>query len=990
MSIVSRSTQQYSGFDPRSIPGCALWLDSADSNVVTIVGTEVRALNDKSGNGYHMNILTPNVNDYVGSTVFQTAVFPTVGARINGLATTSMSASAGLRQDRTINNIKSFFWVGRQKSTDVSFLFGHRDYYDFHGNSIAFIDLGNTLTNNYSSPGIAGATARLFAGGSGSAATFSNVSLPAVDANFMLSVEGITGSTTRFEGICFDRIYNPGWVGDIGEVLVFNTVLTDAQRRQVEGYLANKWGLRTNLPVGHPFRLSPVLTRPFVPVDLDGCALWLDAADSSALNVSSRIWSDKSGNGNNVILDTNISIVSLNGKNALRCTNSYSTYTNPYIFANGSGATVFIIIKDTPTTSANGSPLNSFVNGYGGSHLTWFGNSTVQTSSVFTPIGSDVRISFNDVQFSTTNTAIFGQTSGGTTNELYRNGVLLATDGASYGTGFMARSYNIDAWTGTMGEMIIFKRKLSANERQITEGYLAAKWGLSTSLPTTQPYFSLRSLPSTPLFVPTTLSNLALWLDATDPNGNGTVPVVNSAVTTWIDKSTAGANATSVGTTPTYASDRGILFSAGAYNTAYSASLTNESLFVVFNYTRTSGTSSLVGQTGNGARLLSIGAGASTGRLESSVYNVANGSVSPTTTIPINTIGLGELVTSNSSMSIFYNGTSVGTPTSVTFTSGRTSVIGGASNAGAINTLQYHVGTIYEVLGYTRVLSAYERQQVEGYLAWKWGLQQALPAPFARTIASPLSITGCALWLDAADTTSSSMTFSTGSNISAWKDKSSNALTSTIVNGALSVANIQNNLSVVRLNGTNQYFDFGNVLNLGTNGLSIFFVGKFSSNAGEVGMIGKTSYRGNTARWALGYNSVYSSGIFTLVQESGDLTRQQDFAYNPNNAFTIYSTYNDRTSSAGIFANGGSTSNIATFTGTAANLSNSDSLYIGSYPDGTGSAPQSGMFYNGDISEVIVYFAQLSTAQRQQVEAYLQAKWNIAVPVAHPYKNFRA
>jgi hypothetical protein len=73
-------------------------------------------------------------------------------------------------------------------------------------------------------------------------------------------------------------------------------------------------------------------------------------------------------------------------------------------------------------------------------------------------------------------------------------------------------------------------------------------------------------------------------------------------------------------------------------------------------------------------------------------------------------------------MAIFYNGTSVGTPTAVTFTAGRTSIIGGASNAGSINTGQYFEGIIYEVIGFTSTLTTSQRQQVEGYLAHKWGL----------------------------------------------------------------------------------------------------------------------------------------------------------------------------------------------------------------------------------------------------------------------------
>jgi hypothetical protein len=36
------------------------------------------------------------------------------------------------------------------------------------------------------------------------------------------------------------------------EILIFNQYLGDTDRRNVEGYLAQKWGLTSSLPAGHP------------------------------------------------------------------------------------------------------------------------------------------------------------------------------------------------------------------------------------------------------------------------------------------------------------------------------------------------------------------------------------------------------------------------------------------------------------------------------------------------------------------------------------------------------------------------------------------------------------------------------------------------------------------------------------------------------------------------------------------------------------------
>ena len=46
------------------------------------------------------------------------------------------------------------------------------------------------------------------------------------------------------------------WIGPIGEVLIYNTALTDTERQLVEGYLAWKWGLQAPLSVGHPYKSS--------------------------------------------------------------------------------------------------------------------------------------------------------------------------------------------------------------------------------------------------------------------------------------------------------------------------------------------------------------------------------------------------------------------------------------------------------------------------------------------------------------------------------------------------------------------------------------------------------------------------------------------------------------------------------------------------------------------------------------------------------------
>ena len=46
------------------------------------------------------------------------------------------------------------------------------------------------------------------------------------------------------------------WAGFIGEVLAYNTNISQAEYQKVEGYLAWKWGIQGQLPGGHPYKNS--------------------------------------------------------------------------------------------------------------------------------------------------------------------------------------------------------------------------------------------------------------------------------------------------------------------------------------------------------------------------------------------------------------------------------------------------------------------------------------------------------------------------------------------------------------------------------------------------------------------------------------------------------------------------------------------------------------------------------------------------------------
>jgi hypothetical protein len=99
-----------------------------------------------------------------------------------------------------------------------------------------------------------------------------------------------------------------------------------------------------------------------------------------------------------------------------------------------------------------------------------------------------------------------------------------------------------------------------------------------------------------------------------------------------------------------------------------------------------------------------------------------------------------------------------------------------------------------EILIYDSILTTSQRQQVEGYLAHKWGLNTTYGTN------TPLSIPGCQLWLDGADTSSMALS---GSNVTQWNDKSGNGRnTTSVIGSSVRVLNAVNNLPGVYFNST--------------------------------------------------------------------------------------------------------------------------------------------------------------------------------------------
>jgi hypothetical protein len=216
--------------------------------------------------------------------------------------------------------------------------------------------------------------------------------------------------------------------------------------------------------------------------------------------------------------------------------------------------------------------------------------------------------------------------------------------------------------------------------------------------------------------------------------------------------------------------------------------------------------------------------------------------------------------------------------------------------------------------------------------------------------------------MDAADT--STLAFTTGSNINTWKDKSTSGLTATY-GGTPPVYTTYNGYSAIQFSGSN-YFTTGTLPSstLDSTGITYFAVVTQTNNTqAQAGVIASAS-----PEKMIRYDGYYCS-------------------YTINNG-TIRGIQNDYTSGVKCFVD--TASSLYTYTNGAVTSSN---LTAVSYtPQTTSTFFQIGAWgstyrYYGYINEIIIYNTALTTNQRQSVENYLMSKWGISNVTSHPFKS---
>jgi hypothetical protein len=741
-TMAAAKGQYYSGFDPRMAGQCVFWLDGADKNTLTISSSKVSSWRDKV-NRYDISQGTAarRPTYYDGSGVYFTRSnsewLSTVAANIDlsdnysVFAVSSLTSRLNPGAANSVVNLlsNSLHGVTLEFSAACNALrYLHRFPYSNAGGADTSFNTPSTFNMSVFS---VQKTGNAFSGYSNGAfirtntVTVSNLLTPVrqIAVGSLLAVSSGNGR------------YHDGFTS---EIIIYKGSLTCNLRYATEGYLANKWKIASSLPATHPYLSYPPALRPFAPPDIgSNTALWLDAADATTLTLSGSsvtTWLEKSGNNRHLVQSTSgnrPTYVTSNPRDAyVAFTNTSSHYLDVSDAANlavGRTFTTFIVENRTSNKTVN----------------YWFGGTTgatnsnlhtgyrADTSATLAFFGNDLNVLIPS--FATnSNVRVWGIEYTGASQVIYANGSNLAsranaTNLAAWAGAAMGR-YTTNYYDGQMREVVWCTPALTTVERQRVEGYLAWKWGRQSDLSSTHPYKTY--YPLTPFFNPLTLSNCALWLDAADAT---TLGLSTSNVTTWFDKS--GNNRHLVqstsGNRPTYVTsnplDAYVNFSSASSQYLDISDAANIAVgrpftaFIVEQRTSNKSNNFFIGGTTNSTNSnLVLGYRFDTSATLAFFANDLNVLIDSYATNSSTCVWGFEYT--GASQVIYSNGTTLGS---------RANATNLAAWAGAglgRYTTNYYDGRIREVVWYTPSLTTTQRQQVDGYLAWKWNLLNNLPS----------------------------------------------------------------------------------------------------------------------------------------------------------------------------------------------------------------------------------------------------------------------
>ena len=288
-------------FVPTQISGCQLWFDAADNTTFTYSsGTSISQWRDKSSNAYSVIQATasnqptltsgaqnrlPGIQFSQSTYLYQTAT--SMPAFTTGGSTSVLMAARNATNNDSWNIINTIWF-------DINALAATQRYhFSFNQNTTDGTTLytNNTLVGQVTSNAVA-PSANAILGFTASATSQTIHTNGSTDSYAGTTLPDATGNSDFIFNDPRNNLASANIM--IFEMIGYNTQITTAERQQLEGYLAWKWEMVTNLPANHPYKTTPIISLPpfpnaprvkyatqaslFQQTTLTGSYLWLDAS----------------------------------------------------------------------------------------------------------------------------------------------------------------------------------------------------------------------------------------------------------------------------------------------------------------------------------------------------------------------------------------------------------------------------------------------------------------------------------------------------------------------------------------------------------------------------------------------------------------------------------------------------------------------------------------------------------------------------------------
>ncbi|MDO7877299.1 FG-GAP-like repeat-containing protein [Hymenobacter sp. ASUV-10] len=219
-------------------------------------------------------------------------------------------------------------------------------------------------------------------------------------------------------------------------------------------------------------------------------------------------------------------------------------------------------------------------------------------------------------------------------------------------------------------------------------------------------------------------------------------------------------------------------------------------------------------------------------------------------------------------------------------------------------------------------------------------------------------------------------------NVTVWADQSPNATTA-IQSGSAQrpalVATGLGNKPTLRFDGADDVLSLTSNVDLTSGGLSIFVVGRNAVRKNYNGIFRVASaLTGNAA------------GIEIYWQAGSSGSGNAEYTANRSSSGSGYTNYLESANAGPAapapyiygMAAAGTTSRGQALNGTTSSTNGGSGSYLPAVSSpawlGVGYAGTSNVYLNGDLSEVIIYNREVTTAEQTQIETYLSNKYNIA------------